>query len=588
MNIQRILIISIAVFFVVAGLAGCGGSSSDVGGGDIIGGPQPAPATATLVVQHQLLRAVPNTINEFRFTGFGSSSSVVFGPQTVATSAEVTLILPVTVTRLRIEYLSQGIVMGTFDQNVQLASGQTVTINDPAWVDVVLRNGLAVEPTGASLGVGQTQQFNAFVVAQDGTRSATTATWTSSNNTVVSVSNTGLVTGISAGSATVTASADAEQASAIVTVTANAAPSQPLSSGTLGQAIPYPAPGGPTGLQLGDLDRDGDLDAAVANQLSDNFAVYINDGGGNFSPGDVTAGGKGNNYVRLGDFDRNGTLDAAVVAGEEDQVQLFLNSGDPLTQTSAFSFGPTLLTGKTPFCMDVADLNGDGDLDIVVANSAGNNPTATNVPGNSLTRYLGGEGASFGSRVDTTTQNRPLDVDLADITTDGAIDAIVAQNDGSTIGVFTGDSGGNFTPATNIYRADFPGRQVVADFNGDVLLDVAVGKTRNGGGIQVLFNQGGGALSNPVAFGAAISRGIGAADLDGDGDIDLVTSGDRAVAVYLNDGSGGFGPASIIAIAELGGALADLAIGDVTGDGIPDVVVVDVNLNTLFVLPGQP
>jgi hypothetical protein len=124
-----------------------------------------------------------------------------------------------------------------------------------------------------------------------------------------------------------------------------------------------------TGVDLGDLDGDGDLDAFVANQGGQANQVWFNDGSGRFNQGDQPLGGGDSRDVRLGDLDGDGDLDALVAnanlfAGEGEANRVWLNDG-----TGAFSRVPYGLGRSTSLGVDLGDLDGDGDLDAFVGNA---------------------------------------------------------------------------------------------------------------------------------------------------------------------------------------------------------------------------
>lgn len=163
--------------------------------------------------------------------------------------------------------------------------------------------------------------------------------------------------------------------------------------------------------------------------------------------------------------------------------------------------------------------------------------------------------------------SRPTLVEFAELDGDGHPDLIINAIEGIVVRPNRGD--GVFDDPIGIHP---PGglSLVVADFNGDGQADIA---TADAGSLTILINAGGFAFnaSEPLAV-EGMTHDLAAADLDGDGDLDLVARGiDSAhLTRVLNDGTGGFdAPASFDAGASIGG----VAIGDVTGDGVPDAVV---------------
>ncbi|WP_189801238.1 FG-GAP repeat domain-containing protein [Streptomyces tanashiensis] len=248
----------------------------------------------------------------------------------------------------------------------------------------------------------------------------------------------------------------------------------------------------------------------------------------------------------------------------------------------------------------LGDLNGDGKADLV-----------TPVKGsNTLVAALGdgkggfGPGVSFG--LDTGTF--PTAVALADLNGDGRLDAVVAaaltkqptqhgtESMGSIVELL-GDGKGGFAPATSYFaptlvnqstNALFPADITVADMNGDAKPDVLTSNT-NGDNVSVWTNDGTGALGTasnyyvgggrPSSYSAGQLRpaGLKAGDVNGDGKPDVITvnMGTSDISVRLGDGKGRLGPATRFADGVFLGRA--IALGDVSGDGRPDVAVAHID-----------
>lgn len=162
---------------------------------------------------------------------------------------------------------------------------------------------------------------------------------------------------------------------------------------------------------------------------------------------------------------------------------------------------------------------------------------------------------------------RPTLVEFADLDGDRHPDLIVNAIEGLVVRPNRGD--GVFDDPIGIHPTGGLAL-IAADFDGDGDLDIA---TADADGVTILINAGGFAFnaSEPLAV-EGMAYDLAAADLDGDGDLDLVARGidSSYLTRVLNDGAGGFdAPVAFDAGASIGG----VAIGDVTGDGVPDAVV---------------
>ena len=308
------------------------------------------------------------------------------------------------------------------------------------------------------------------------------------------------------------------------------------------------------GLAAGDLDNDGDLDVAAAHPTLDE-SVYLNSGtGGFFSTVSSFNGGSDSAAVALGDLDGDGDLDVVIANGSGGAETVWINGG-----SANFTAHPTSASFGAGASSDIAlgDLDRDGDLDALVANGAGEAETV----------WLNdGTGAftahptlpSFGAGKSTALA-------LADLDSDGDLDAVLANDDGEDETIWKNDGTGGFAVAAQSFGGGNSKDVAVADLDGDGDVDIVVA---NGAGTGVWLNDGSAAftLSSTVATEDSTSAAL--ADLDGDGDRDLVVSNTIWAPVSLNNGaatfsghSGFFGPNS-----------TSIVLGDVDGDGDPDAI----------------
>jgi uncharacterized repeat protein (TIGR01451 family) len=300
-----------------------------------------------------------------------------------------------------------------------------------------------------------------------------------------------------------------------------------------GVFVPHPisptfGTGNSADVALGDVDGDGDLDAVVANVMDNPQLVYLNDGAGGFTlhPGDPAFGLGESLAVSLGDLDGDGDLDALVANGDGAAQDVYLNDGD-----GAFAAHPSAPTFGTGDSRGVAlgDVDDDGDLDALVANALG-------VPQDV---YLNdGSGAftahpispTFGAGASTA-------IALGDLDGDGDLDAVVA--DGGTQDVYLNDGSGAFAPHPNSPSLDTGDSWDVAlgDVDGDGDLDAVIANFY-GEAQQVYLNDGGGDFSaHPFihTFGAGWSFAVALGDVDHDGDLDaLVANYGTQGTVWLN------------------------------------------------------
>jgi hypothetical protein len=258
----------------------------------------------------------------------------------------------------------------------------------------------------------------------------------------------------------------------------------------------------------------------------------------------------------------------------------------------AFAPPVNYATGLQPTSVAVGDVDGDGFPDIVV--SSGGNPYG-GVGDNTVTVLLGNGSGGFtpasGSPITIATGVvRPYGVAVADIDGDGFADIVTTNYGNSTLSILKSNGNGTFqSPVTVILPAGAnPGFLKLADVNGDGKPDI-VESNFGTGTVGVLLNDGHGGFSAPtytnVGNGPA---GIAVGDINGDGFPDIVVgnTGDNTVSVLLNNGHGGFTAQTPVTLAS-GAIPLNVALGDLNGDGKLDMVVDDIQDDTVVVLLGN-
>ena len=345
---------------------------------------------------------------------------------------------------------------------------------------------------------------------------------------------------------------------------------------------------------FGDFTSDGKVDmVALAgggcppDNLLDAFA-----GNGDGSLGNsiaataVPACGGGDQVLRSADLDRNGTLDLLFLgfannAGQNVGVVANGNGNGTFTLFGSF---PLAAQGQNTV---LADFDGDGFLDVAVFESTGCFfPNAVT----NIEVLLQGAG---GAKTFTSRSSLPVNGDCgggvgmvaADFDRDGKVDLVAALRTGGTNNVlfFKGNGDGTFqnstvvgTLATQFGINDY----AAADLNGDGNLDL-IGA---GDGVWIQLGNGDGTFQAPVRYASFGVTALKLADFNGDGKLDIAIVGSLGVefSVLPGNGDGTFGTPRKFAVG--GRSINSLDVADVNGDGQPDLVVrhATTEVNNLF------
>jgi hypothetical protein len=337
------------------------------------------------------------------------------------------------------------------------------------------------------------------------------------------------------------------------------------------------------------LDVNGDrrADLVVANQGSGDVSVLLGDGKGGFrpAPGSPFAAGPHPNDIATGDFNGDGKTDLALPNHDTQLVTVLLGDG-----RGGFAPAPgspiTVDSRPHPHGLAAADFNGDGKLDLVVESWQIDRVELL---------FGDGQGRFASPGPQFPTGRMPYQrVRSGDLNGDRRADVITTNTNGSSVTVLLGSRSDRLEPAPGSPFAVAPSPFVSAsgDVNGDGRRDLAVGHfsgqltNRSRDAVTILLGDGKGGLA--VAPGSPFKAGhapIGLAlgDVDGDGRPDLAVAnfGGGDVMIFRGDGKGGFTPAGTFPV---GGAPAAVAIADLDGDGRADVVSADSGSNQVTVL----
>ncbi|WP_394748938.1 FG-GAP repeat domain-containing protein [Spongiimicrobium salis] len=274
---------------------------------------------------------------------------------------------------------------------------------------------------------------------------------------------------------------------------------------------------------IADLDKDGDMDIIIANEHRPNI-LLVNDGKGKFSNEStrIPQVNHDSEDIGIADFDLDGDLDIIVVSEDDKTNELYLNNGDGTFKDA----GNRIPVTGTSNSVLVFDVNKDGALDIMIGNNGQNNVLINDGKGNFKDESI----ARLGKFIDVTQ-----DLTLGDIDNDGDMDVLVGNEDANRI--LINDGKGFFKDESSArlpYRNEpEETREVdVADIDGDGDLDILYGNVQAfvanaSRQNRLLRNDGNGFFSDITSSNLPKDNnrcfGVAFLDIDQDGDADIMT-----------------------------------------------------------------
>jgi len=287
--------------------------------------------------------------------------------------------------------------------------------------------------------------------------------------------------------------------------------------------------------------------------------------------GSTVAAGTGPAGTSLADVNGDGHPDLLVANASGSTVSVRLNNG-----TGQFSGGSEVSVGSQPRTVTMADLDGDSDLDLLSSNSGTN----------TVSVRLNDGGGNFNGIQNVTVGSGVTDVAAGDVDGDGDLDFVAASFSTNALSIRLNNGSGTFGGSGSVSTGAGSGPFFVAlaDVDNDGDLD-ALASYNTSGGVGLFLNDGGGTFSSGavVSTGAA-PRGLALADVDNDGDLDLGTVNTGASTVSINFNTAGSFGSPVTLPASSG---RSLALADFNGDSAPDLLISDGNTVALRLNSGS-
>ena len=292
-------------------------------------------------------------------------------------------------------------------------------------------------------------------------------------------------------------------------------------------------------IAINDFNKDGNMDLAFANHQKQYLTVLLGNGKGHFIPAtkspfpvEVIPHTHG---ISAGDFNNDGRLDLVTDSWGNDQVEVLFGDSINLFKTP----GTFFKVGKQPYQrVRVADVNMDGNIDIVTTNLEGDN--ATILLGDGKKNFNEATGSPY------PCGDSPFGLAIGDVNADGKPDLAIINSPASTGGktgkngmtVLLGDGTGEFTmmKGSPFEAGKIPNRIAIGDVNGDGVNDIVTSDNDSDKIYLFLMNKNGSVLSQSAITVGNHPKGIALADLNADGKEDIVVCNqlDNDISIILS------------------------------------------------------
>ncbi len=324
----------------------------------------------------------------------------------------------------------------------------------------------------------------------------------------------------------------------------------------------------------GDFNNDGIADYATVTS-DGKVVVQLGLGSGLFQSTYTSSISTSLNGLVTGDANGDGKLDLVAISSSDTTISVLLGNGDGTFQTPGSS--QVLAAPDGPSFLAIADLNGDGLLDLVETGSSAG----------TVGVFLGNGDGTFHAEQTYGVGSGPNSVVIADFNADGSQDLAVSNQNDGTISILLGVGDGSFHTQTTV---NYPW--------GDSAGILAVGRLRTNGAVDliapdlydpaifVFLGNNDGTFTSPARYDIN-GNSVGQAalvDVNHDGKLDMVATYNNQIAILVGAGDGTFGSEQDF---STGNGVVNVALADFNNDGLIDFITSDSADNTTTILLGQ-
>jgi Ca2+-binding RTX toxin-like protein/methionine-rich copper-binding protein CopC len=345
---------------------------------------------------------------------------------------------------------------------------------------------------------------------------------------------------------------------------------------TFAPKVDYATGGNPHSVSVGDFNNDGKLDMAVVDTLSNTVSVLLrNAANTGFDDKASYPTGERPLSTSVGDFNNDGKLDLAIAnqPGGSGTVSVLLRNAT----NTGFDTKIDYPASVDPYWVSAGDFNGDGKIDLAVANHGSNTISV-------LLRNAAN--TEFDTKIDYPTGTGPSSVSVGDFNNDGKLDLAVAHYDSNAVSVLLRNAANNgFETKIDYPTGINPYEVSVGDFNNDGKVDLVVGNTGSNTVSVFLRNAANTDFDAKVDYPTSTyPYGVSVGDFNGDGKVDLATAnlGSNNVSVLLRNAANSGFDAKVDYPVDSNPFSG--SIGDFNNDGKVDLAIPNQSSNTVSVL----
>jgi hypothetical protein len=255
----------------------------------------------------------------------------------------------------------------------------------------------------------------------------------------------------------------------------------------------------------------------------------------------------------LGDLNGDGVLDLVVANSGSDDVSVLIAAED-----GSFAMQQRIKVGDEPSSMALGDVNDDGVLDLTVSNRSSDD----------VSLLFGSGNGSFGEQQRIAVGDAPFSITLGDVNGDGTLDLLIVNSGSDNVSLLLNDGGGVFQAQQRISVGEHPGSMALGDVDGDNVLDFVI--ATEGLYVEIYLGNGDGSFHLHQSYSLE-TQSVMLADINNDDALDVIAAGADGVSMLLGNSDGSFDTQQYLQLSNVRNS--SMVIDDIDSDGVLDLVI---------------